>query len=116
MGEPEKKVDQEWKERAEREKEELGSGEGAFSAPEPTFSFFITTLSMQASIALGMMENPVTNKTEENLEQAKFLIETLAMLQDKTRNNLMGEEGKLLDNLLFELRNAYISKTKGVKS
>jgi hypothetical protein len=116
MDENKKKVDEGWKEQVEKEKEQIKEGaeeKQDFSVPEPTFSFFVTTLSVQASISLGFLENPATNKKEENLEQAKFLIDTLSMVQEKTKGNLSDEEKNLLDNLLFELRNAYIAKTKG---
>jgi len=81
--------------------------------PPPDFKFFVTTLAMQASIALGHMPNPVTDKVEEDLIQAKFLIDTLGMLQEKTKNNLAQEEITLLENLLYELRVAYLEKEKG---
>jgi len=81
-----------------------------FAPPEADFKFFVTTLSLQASIALGHLENPSTGKTEKDPAQAKFLIDTLAMLQEKTKGNLTKEEGQLLENLLYELRLAYVSK------
>lgn len=81
--------------------------------PTPDFKFFVTTFAMQASIALGHMPNPVTDKVEEDLIQAKFLIDTLGMLQEKTKNNLAQEEITLLENLLYELRVAYLEKEKG---
>ncbi|MDD3087599.1 MAG: DUF1844 domain-containing protein [Candidatus Omnitrophica bacterium] len=86
-----------------------------FIPPNPDFNFFVTTLSLQASIALGQIANPATNKTEEDLVQAKFLIDTLGMLQDKTKGNLNDDESKLLENLLYDLRSIYLSKEKGEK-
>ena len=83
-----------------------------FIPPQPDFTFFITTLSLQASIALGSIPNPSSQKTEEDLAQAKFLIDTLGMLQEKTKGNLDGNESKLLENLLYELRSVYLSKNK----
>jgi len=80
--------------------------------PEPDFSFFISTLAMQVSIFLGQMPNPVTNKIEENLPQAKFIIDTLDMLKDKTKGNLNAEEDNLLENALYNLRMLYLEKTK----
>lgn len=80
---------------------------------KPDFNFFITTLALQASVALGRIPNPATNKKEEDLPQAKFLIDTLGMLQDKTKNNLTAEESELLENFLYELRMQYVSKTGG---
>ena len=112
MDEIKKKVDESWKEAVEKEKEALKK-EDKFMPPEPDFNFFITTLSLQASIALGTLPNPATNKTEEDLTQAKFLIDTLVMLEEKTKGNLTAQETELLENLLYELRMQYVSKTKG---
>jgi len=81
--------------------------------PELDFSFFVSTLAMQVSIFLGEIPNPVTNQKEENLPQAKFIIDTLDMLKDKTKGNLNSEEDSLLENILYNLRMLYIEKTKG---
>ena len=83
-----------------------------FTPPSADFKFFITTLSLQATIFLGQMVNPVTNKNEENLPQAKFIIDTLGMLQEKTKGNLNSEEADFLENVLYELRSVYLSKNK----
>jgi hypothetical protein len=77
---------------------------------EVDFSFFITSLGLQASIALGIIPSPLTNQKEENLNQARILIDTLAVLKEKTKGNLSKEEEKLLDDLLYELRLQYINK------
>jgi hypothetical protein len=37
---------------------------------------------------LGKVMNPVTNKVERNLDQAKNMIDLLGMLENKTKNNL----------------------------
>ncbi|MBN2831529.1 MAG: DUF1844 domain-containing protein [Candidatus Omnitrophica bacterium] len=86
-----------------------------FIPPSPDFSFFVTTLSLQTSIVLGQIANPATNKAEEDLVQAKFLIDTLGMLEEKTKGNLNPDESKLLENLLYELRSVYLSKSQGEK-
>jgi uncharacterized protein YjaG (DUF416 family) len=109
MDEIKKNIDESWKEAAEKEKEQLKK-EGGLVPPEPDFTFFITTLTLQASISLGHIPNPTTDKKEENLTQAKFLIDTLGMLKEKTKGNLSKEEVDLLENVLYELRTQYISK------
>lgn len=109
MDEIKKKIDESWKEFVGKEKETLKK-EDKTIPPEPDFNFFITTLALQASIALGHIPNPATNKKEEDLAQAKFLIDTLGMLKEKTKGNLNQEEIGLLDNLLYELRMQYITK------
>lgn len=84
-----------------------------FVPPTPDFKFFVTTLSLQATIFLGQIPNPATQKTEEDLPQAKFIIDTLGMLKEKTKGNLDKGEADLLENLLYELRSVYLSKSKG---
>ena len=79
--------------------------------PEPNFAFFITTMAMQSAIALGDTENPGSGKKEENLPQAKFMIDILGMLQDKTKNNLSPEESSMLEGILYELRMRYVQKS-----
>jgi len=85
-----------------------------FIPPVPDFKFFVTTLSLQATIFLGQIANPATQQIEEDLPQAKFIIDTLGMLQEKTKGNLSKEEGDLLENLLYELRSVYVNKTKTI--
>ncbi len=98
-----KDIDAAWQETLKNEKNALPGA--------PDFNFFITTFSLQAAIFLGAIENPVTEKKEENLPQAKFIIDTLGILKDKTRGNLIKEEAETLENLLYELRAQYIAKT-----
>jgi len=114
MDEIKKSVDESYKEQVAREKEAL-KDTGSFTPPEPNFNFFITTLALQATISLGAVPNPATNKTEKDLTQAKFLIDTLGMLGEKTKGNLTKEEGDLLENLLYELRMQYISASMELK-
>ena len=109
MDDVKKKVDESWKQNVEKEKLQP-KVEGEFVPPEPDFKFFITTLTLQASIALGHMANPATGKIEKDPIQAKFLIDTLGMLQEKTKGNLTQEEKDLFENLLYELRVAYLAK------
>jgi hypothetical protein len=103
-----KKVDQEWKATAEKEKKEAQEKHEAYH--EPNFRLFLSSLSMQAMIALGRLENPVSGKTERNLEQARFLVDTIGILKEKTKNNLSPEEDKLLDDALFSLRMMYVEE------
>lgn len=112
MDEQRKNIDESWKEQAIKEKQAVNS-EKEFVAPEPDFSFFITTLSLQAAISLGQIPNPTTNKKDLDLKQAKFLIDTLDMLRDKTKGNLTAEESGLIENIVYELKMQYISQNKG---
>ena len=80
------------------------------SAAEPQLDFFnyIASLGFQAMIFLGEMPNPITNQTEKNLKQAKFLIDTLVLIREKTTGNLNKEEGELLNGSIFELQKRYV--------
>ena len=109
MNEINKNIDESWKELAEKEKGKLKKDE--FVPPAVDFSFFVTTLAIQASIFLGEVENPATHKKEEDLPQAKFIIDTLGMIKEKTKGNLTSDEEKIMENVLYELRLQYISKT-----
>ena len=75
------------------------------------FSIFITGLSMQALVLLGEIPNPADNKKERNLDQAKYMIDTLDMLKEKTKGNLSSDEDRLLDDTLYGLRMKYLELT-----
>ena len=114
-----KKVDESWKEQVERERTTAqGSGRpsGAQSrgreVAQGDFGFFLSTLSMQAMVALGEVPHPGTNGRQEDLEQARYMIDVLGMLQEKTKGNLTQEEATLLEGLLYELRMKYVAKAK----
>jgi transcription initiation factor IIF auxiliary subunit len=79
-----------------------------------TFSFFLTSLAMQASCALGTT-HPITGKSEVNLTQAKILIDTIEMIREKTQGNLNSDEDTLIDRCLLELHEAYRNQTKGIE-
>ncbi len=114
MEEKDKNIDESWKDEVLKEKDKLRGSEDT-SAQAPDFKFFITTLAIQAAICLGIMNNPVTNQKEENLTQAKFIIDTLDMLKEKTKGNLNQEEAEVLENMLYDLRMQFLEKNKGVE-
>lgn len=66
---------------------------------------------MQAEASLGAAPWGA-EKQEINLPIARHTIDMLAMLQDKTRNNLSMEEQRLLDNSVTELRFRFIQATE----
>ena len=105
-----KKVDENWKTLMDKEKEEVKSSKQAYH--RPTFSIFLSSLGMQAMIAMGKLENPLDGKKEANHDQARFLIDTLEILQEKTKSNLDSDEEKLLNEYLFNLRMMYVEVKK----
>jgi hypothetical protein len=61
---------------------------------------------------LGKLMNPVTQKTEKNLEHAKESIEMLEMIKQKTQGNLSADLSRLLDQFLSDLRLNYVDEAK----
>jgi hypothetical protein len=80
--------------------------------PEANFSLFVSSLVTQALFSLGEVENPFSKTIELNLDQAKFTIDTLQIIKDKTSGNLTDDETKLLDTALYDLRMRYVDKSK----
>lgn len=70
---------------------------------EVNFLNYIASIAYQTLIFMGENPNPVTNEKQQNLKQAKLLIDTLAMLQEKTQGNLTEEEGQFLDHTFDDL-------------
>ncbi len=127
-----KRVDESWKEQAEREKQVVGEspasspssvtpGQEAVQAPraaaeempQARFDLFVSGLAMEALIALGDMPHPVTRKSTVNVRQAKYLIDLLGILEEKTKGNLSVDEERLLKDALYQLRMRYLTKSGG---
>ncbi|MEK7821872.1 MAG: DUF1844 domain-containing protein, partial [Planctomycetota bacterium] len=63
-------------------------------------------------VALGEIENPMTRKREKNLAQAKFTIDTLGVIEEKTRGNLTPEEQRYLEGVLYDLKMSFVNSTQ----
>jgi len=132
MDEPiKKRVDESWKEQAEREKhaaaapppprepqtpgQETAAGrEEVEGLPQARFDLFIQGLAMEALIGLGDVPHPTTRKQAVDLPHAKYLIDLLGVLEEKTKGNLSVDEERLFKDLLYQLRMRYLSKSGGV--
>lgn len=122
-----KRVDESWKEQAEREKQaasaQAGQGPTASTpsraraaseeAPQPRFDLFVSGLAMEGFVALGDLPHPTTHRQAADLPHAKYLIDLLGVLSEKTRGNLSADEEKLLKDALYQLRMRYLSKAGG---
>jgi Domain of unknown function (DUF1844) len=76
--------------------------------PEVNFNSLIFSLSSSALINLGEIADPHTGQKQKDLPLAKHTIDTIAMLQDKTKGNLNPEEQRFLDTILADLRWRYV--------
>jgi hypothetical protein len=86
--------------------------EAAARPVEATFQQFLSGMAMQTLIHLGLMSNPITNKTEIDLVQAKYSIDLLGILEEKTRGNLTEEEENYFKPMLSQLRMGYVEALK----
>lgn len=82
--------------------------------PEASFGALLLMLSSSALIALGEAPDPSGEK-KQDLDQARWAIDLLALLKEKTRGNLTSEEEGLLDDLLYDLRMRYLARAAQVK-
>ena len=92
--------------------EEAGRNEARSGAqlPEVSFSTFIFSLSSSALVHLGEIPEPDTRHTRTDLPMAKQIIDTLGMLEEKSRGNRDPNEDQLLKTVLYDLRLRYIQK------
>jgi hypothetical protein len=77
---------------------------------EMTFEKFVASIYMSALMQLGLAAPP-GEKPMVDLIGARQTIDTLAILQEKTKGNLTPAEENMLQNCLYELRMAYLEVT-----
>lgn len=102
-------IDSDWKQQVEREKQQMEeelkrSFERKTDLPPADFMLHCASLGTQALIFMGALAHPETGQYVVDLEQARFLIDTIEVLQAKTKGNLTPEEDQSLKNLLGDLK------------
>ncbi len=80
--------------------------------PEVTFASFIMSLNTSALYHLGEISDPESGEKRTDLVLAKHAIDSLSLLETKTRGNLTDEEKELLRMILFELKMRYVKAGK----
>ena len=112
-------IDEDWKGQAQKEKEVLKKEEevehqaeeeqqGPPSLPEADFSGLVSMLATQAYYALGLLQAEEEKQPEPNLDIAKYNIDMLAVIQEKTKGNITEEEAKLLEGTLHQIRMVFV--------
>ena len=83
--------------------------------PRVDFSTFVLSLGTSALYHLGVVPHPETGEKLEppELVLARNTIDTLEMLEEKTRGNLAEAERELVESLLYELRMRFVEAEKG---
>ena len=115
-------IDEDWKAQAQREKQVQAAEEKTEHEedeaqkhhgplPAADFTALIGMLSTQAFFALGLLGTPEDKdeKKEPDLELAKYHIDLLTALEEKTKGNLSEQEQQLLSNSLQQLRMVYVN-------
>jgi len=127
-------IDEDWKSQVQAEKEaakqqsseppstsEPATGEppaqvgGETDADDPpmppaSIGMLMSSLATEALMAMGQIPHPATGETINRPNQAKYLIDTLDVLKQKTAGNLAPEEAHALDDVLHQLRMAFVSR------
>jgi len=102
-------------ENGEHDAAERAYEEDAHARELPAIDFLTLVVSMSHSalLHLGDAPDPATGQREKNLPLARQTIDLLAMLQEKTRGNLSGEEERVLSQALYDLRMRFVEVAKG---
>lgn len=75
---------------------------------EASFSMLVMSIASSAAMSLGIAPHPETGQTSADKPMAKFNIDLLVMMQEKTKNNLNDEEKKFIDSIVTDLQLKYI--------
>jgi len=108
-------IDEDWKSQVEAEREavdqEPSQPEGAApqALPPASFEMLASMLATESMVALGQLPLPGGEKAEVNLGQARYMIDMLEMLAEKTKGNLEMAEENALKDLLHQLRMAFVA-------
>jgi len=72
------------------------------------FASLVMQNTNMAVIFLGLAPNPQTGKTVQDLDNARYFIDQLEMLEVKTKGNLDAQESAILKQSLTNLRMAFV--------
>ncbi len=105
--EPKIIIDSDWKEQAQKEKEQLSNEPTEEENEELTFLDIIQPIIMETAISLGGAMTEEGEVIEPDLEAAEHNLEILAILYKKTQGNLNKEEKEVLETAMGELSGAF---------
>lgn len=88
--------------------EETTAQEEAQQLPSVDFISYLSNLVETGRLYLEGIPNPETDEVVINLPLVKHIIDTIEMLEKKTKGNLTAPETNFLANTLYELRMGYV--------
>lgn len=95
---------------AGRQKIEKTCGESTM--PKVSFDTLVASLNASALFSMGVLADPEAGETRKDLEMARYTIDLLEMLEEKTKGNLSAEEAEMLKHVLYDLRMIYVREKK----
>lgn len=106
----------EFRDSAAKIEAELRKGYGAEAIPEfeATFDRLLEPFYLTALMQLGMMPAERGAQPQVDIIGGRHTIDTLAMLQEKTKGNLTKEEENVLETVLYQLRMRYVELTNAI--
>ncbi len=103
-------IDSDWKAEAEAAKEHLAAEEqaeqegGGEPLPDPTIADLVNMIAMPAAMALGGYKSPDGKMMPPDMGAAKYHIDLLAVLEEKTRGNVSEDESKQIAHIVHQMR------------
>jgi hypothetical protein len=76
------------------------------------FLLLVEEYRLAAWIGLGKLKDPASGETRRNLDLARHAIDTLGMLEQKTKGNLEVDEEKFLRQALTDLRLNFVEELR----
>ena len=80
--------------------------------PEASFDMLLMLHHTQAMLAMGMIPDPATGQVIKNKSAAKFHIDMLGIIQERTKGNLNQGEEEALNGVLHNLRMMFVEVNK----
>ena len=77
---------------------------------EASFSVLTMSLASSAAMALGLAPDPHSGNVKKDKDMAKFNIDLLVMLQQKTKGNLTSDEQRFLESVVSDLQIKFVNE------
>ena len=114
-------IDEDWKSQVETEKqtaeqvrEEQPAAGDLPPAPPADLQALVSMFATQAMMALGQIPDPLSGQVMFQPEQAKFMVDLIEVIEQKTTGNRTPEEDTMVETILHQLRMAYVQLTAEV--
>jgi hypothetical protein len=75
---------------------------------EASISILIMSIASNSMMAMGLTPDPQSGKSEVDKNLARFNVDLLLVIKEKTKNNLSADEAGLLDHILQDLQIKFV--------